>query len=416
MSFPLMLLLPQQPGLVLDTVAVGETTITVTLRTTHDSAICPLCGQPSTQRQSRYQRHIADLTWATYTLVLHLHVRRFFCRNRGCPRRIFCERLSLADAYARYTRRLLTKLTDLAGALGGRPGALLAAQWGITISRTTLLNIVRRHPLPAFPAPRVIGVDEFAFRKRHTYGTIFVDLETHRVIDLLPERSVESCAAWLRAHPTVEVVSRDRSVLYAEAIRLGAPQAQQVADRFHLVQNLTEVIRQCLIRKQVWTLVPTQERPPSAPPIKRRPTTVLPKPVSQAAATRVADAARRHDRYQAVMDAIDAGASQRDVAKTLGVSRATVSRYVKTGAVPQRRPRPDPAPLTPTFRIYKGAGMPIIRHWRNCGKRYGRKATPGLSTWCSASLRPCVPSSVGNRHAGNARLMQLCLHRHGAQK
>jgi len=173
---------------------------------------------------SHYQRTVADLPWGGHTVRLHLHVRKFFCRQPTCSRRVFTERLPhLVHPYARRTARLDSLLSLLAFALGGEPGARLVGRLGMTTSPATLLRLMRRATVPEQPTPRVLGVDDWAFRKGHRYGTILVDLEQEPVVE------------WLKAHPGVEIVSRDRAPAYAEAARKGAPHAVQVADRWHLI-------------------------------------------------------------------------------------------------------------------------------------------------------------------------------------
>jgi transposase len=197
---------------------------------------------------SRYQRHLTDLPWGTRAVRIQLTVRKFLCRNRACGRRIFTERLpELVAAYGRKTYRLMTILQAIGLALGGQAGARLAARLRLPTSPATLLRLVRTAPMPHTPALQAIGVDEWAWRRGHRYGTILVDLATHRVVDLLPDRSAASVAAWLAQHPTITVVCRDRSDLYADGIRRGAPKAVQVVDRFHLVQNLRQALEAFLL-------------------------------------------------------------------------------------------------------------------------------------------------------------------------
>ena len=170
-------------------------------------------------------------------------MRKFFCDNPTCPRQIFTERLlTVAAPWARRTRRLTQLLLAFGLALGGEAGARLIARLGLRPRPDTLLRMVQAAPVPDAGTPQSIGVDEWAWRRGQRYGTILVNLEDHRVLDLLPERSGESVAAWLAQHPTVTIVCRDRSALYADGIRRGAPNAVQVVDRFHLVKNLRETV------------------------------------------------------------------------------------------------------------------------------------------------------------------------------
>jgi transposase len=200
-------------------------------------APCPLCHTPATRVHSRYHRALADVPWGAYAVRIQLQVRKWFCDMSTCPRRIFTERLPTVVApWARRTLRLAHRLLAYGLALGGEAGARLAASLGLAPSPATLLRLVQAAAAPAPVTPRIIGVDEWAWRRGQRYGTILVNLEDHRVLDLLPERSAESVAAWLAQHPTVRVICRDRGALYADGIHRGAPQAVQVVDRFHLVK------------------------------------------------------------------------------------------------------------------------------------------------------------------------------------
>jgi transposase len=209
-------------------VAVEDASVQVQLMAVAPTASCPDCTMPSSSIHSRYQRRLADLPWGSLAIHIRLTVRKFVCRHTDCPRRIFTERLpDLVATYARKTYRLTTALRAIGLALGGNAGARLAARLRLPVSAAALLRLVRGAPLPPPPALQIVGVDEWAWRPGHRYGTILVNLASHRVVDLLPERSAATVAAWLAQHPTIVVVCRDRSPLYADGIRRGAPRRRR---------------------------------------------------------------------------------------------------------------------------------------------------------------------------------------------
>lgn len=241
--------------------------LTLVVRATRAQAECPRCHRSSTRVHSYYTRKVADLPWHGVPIRLHLRTRRFRCRNSLCLTRIFCERLPRVVAhYGRKTVRLDDALRLIGFLLGGEAGSRATLKLAMTVSPDTLLRRVRAAVKPCAPTPRVLGVDDFAFRRGRRYGTILVDMERHRVIDLLPDREAATLNAWLKAHPGVEVVSRDRSPTYAAAINEGAPGAMQVADRFHLLMNVREALEKVMMRQNRLLRSRSLATPPSTAP------------------------------------------------------------------------------------------------------------------------------------------------------
>jgi transposase len=223
--------------------------ITVTLRAASQTAACPWCATVAKRVQSRYIRHLHDLPSSERAIHLLVEVRRFFCSKKTCHRNIFAERFPLlALPHAQRTIRLQQTLRMLGFALGGQAGARVSKQLRLKASRDTILRLVRGSDLPAPAPPRVVGVDEWAWKRGRRYGTRLCDLERRMPLEGLPHRSGETVAAWFKKHPSIEVISRDRSAEFAAAASQGAPQALQVADRWQLGKNVAETLSPVLAR------------------------------------------------------------------------------------------------------------------------------------------------------------------------
>ena len=345
----------------------------VAARTTGKRARCPCCGCRSRRRHSRYQRTLADLACGGHRVIIHLQAQRFWCLVRRCARKVFCERVpDLAAAWARRSRRLQERLRDIAFGLGGEAGSRQAAADRTPVSGRTLLRLLRATTVPAAGAVRVLGIDDWARRKGHTYGTILVNLETHRVVDLLPDRTADTVAAWLRDHPEVEIISRDRGGAYAEAARQGAPQARQIADRWHLLCNLGDALERLLGRehdrlRRAADAVAQQPAPVAAAPapLPGETSPDAPAPASLSVASvdempaptaaereREANRQRRLARYDEVTALAAQGLGIATIAKRLGMARKTVRRFLRAGRFPERVERTGSSGRLASFEAY----------------------------------------------------------------
>lgn len=220
----------------------NDDSITIVARAIQPTAICPKCKVPSSSLKSRYVRQLSDLPWHNVAVRIELRARKFRCRNELCSQKVFCERFEkVAAPFSRRTIRLAQAIKFLAFALGARAASRTAFKFGFQTGKDVFLRVMRRVDFKRKEENNrvsVLRVDDFAFRRGLSYGTILVDLESRAPVDLLPDRTAETLSKWLAAHPEIEIVSRDRSTVYAEAVREGAPQAVQVADRWHLLDLL----------------------------------------------------------------------------------------------------------------------------------------------------------------------------------
>jgi transposase len=389
-------------------------TIRVELASGRSSAPCPACATPSARVHSRYQRILADLPWQGLAVQLRLETRRFFCEAASCPRRIFAEQFpGLVAARGRRSTRLTALLSAVGLALGGEPGARLVADLGLQTSPDTLLRLVRAVSTPAKTPVRVLGVDDWAKRRGHKYGTILVDLERHEVIDLLADREAATLCAWLQRHPEVQIISRDRASAYAEGAREGAPQAVQVADRWHLLKNVGDALERLLQGQPMALRAATQADAAAVPPPAAEetremiaPTVTTPVPQRQGLGDR-----RLQERYEQVMALAADGQSSRAIRRQTGLSRVTIRKYLRAAACPVRAPRAGMlAPGSRWERLLRERWDAGCQNANALWKELCSEGFPGaagivrrhVGVWRSAQGRRGRPSARSGEHAAPA--------------
>ena len=392
LSSLLYVLSPAPATLQVETVSLAGEILHVVVCTMAVVASCPSCGAHSSRVHSRYSRTLADLPCCGVQVQLTLQVRRFFCDQSDCPQRTFAERLpKVAPPYARRTTRLRASLIPVAFTAGGKPGAALLRHLQVAgASRDTLLRLIRQTPSTSAheDPPQVVGVDDWAWKRGQRYGTILCDLKRRRPLDLLPDREATSTASWLAQYPGITVVSRDRGGTYADAARQGAPEAVQVADRWHLLKNLGDALEEFLRRERIQ--LPLADRTSTAVA-----EVVLPEdPVPGGTKAAAAPVSRRQAHFTQVHTRHQAGASIRAIAQELNVARNTVRRYLRSTHCPEwqrgrRRTRLDPYHEYLVQRWAAGChnGRQLYRELQARGYRGGRSQVSGFV----AQLREQLP-------------------------
>jgi transposase len=294
-------LLPHLSGVLVERVEHADAGVVIWGRVRAAAGVCPSCGGQSGRVHSRYDRRLADDAVASQSTVLRLQVRRFFCATQDCPVRTFAEQVEgLTGKHARRTVLCQAALEHIGVALAGRAGERL----GWVAGRNTLLRLVQALPDPEVGTVTVLGVDDFALRRGHRYATVLIDAVTHRRVDVLPDRTAATLTEWLRQHPDIQMVCRDGSATYAEAIRVGLPHAVQISDRWHLWHNLAAAVEKTVIaHSDCWNTTP--------------------QPADSALA------ARTHDRFAAVHALLEQGVGLLQCARRLGWALNTVKRYAR---------------------------------------------------------------------------------------
>ena len=363
-----MTIFPDLSDLVIEQVSITNE-VTITVRAASATASCPRCETICKRVQSRYTRTLRDLPASGRPVHLIVQVRRFFCEEKTCVRKIFAERFpALTLPRVKFTRRLQEALREMGFVLGGEAGARLGKRLSIPGSPETILRLVKQAQWPAPSSPRVVGIDDWSWKRRLRYGTLICDLESCKPIDVLPDRSVETVSAWFEKHPTVEIVSRDRSSEYAAGISKGVPQALQVADLWHIGKNLAESVQTLLARCRAeirrglqGQTVPEQEREEidPLPEEERRP--------PRSRSVKLAQEGRRAqkaDRYTQVVELHHQGLRAADIASRVGIGERTVHRWLRNGSFPEaRRRRRRPSLIDPYERY--------VLNWWHDGNRNG---------------------------------------------
>jgi len=363
-----MTILANLSDLVIEQVSVTND-VMITARAASPTASCPCCGMISQRVHSHYQRTLRDLPASGRPVHLVLQVRRFFCQEQTCVRHIFAERFpALTLPRVTFTLRLQEALREMGFELGGEAGARLGKKLSYPGSPDTILRLVKGAELPAASSPRVVGLDDWSWKRRLRYGTLICDLESHHPIEVLPDRSVETVSGWFEKHPSIEVVSRDRSSEYAAAIKKGAPQAIEVADRWHLGKNLTESVQTLLARCRAdirrglhLQAIPEQKRGEVELVLKEE---KRPARTRREEAARLARRAQKLDRYEQVLELHDQGLTVADIGSRIGISGRTVQRWLAHGSFPEaRRRRRRPSLIDPYERY--------VLQWWQAGNRNG---------------------------------------------
>jgi transposase len=340
----LYLLFPHLSGLQVDKVEDAGDAVLITARSRAAEAACHQCGLSSAQVNSRYWRRLHDLAVGGRAVMIDLEVRRFFCGNPECELRTFAEQVpAVAQRHQRRTPLLRGQLEAIALALAGRAGARLASALGTRVSRTTLIRLIRALPDPGIGQVTVLGVDDFAKRRGHSYATILIDMDTHRPVDVLEDRQAETLTQWLKDHPGVQVICRDRAGAYAEGAREGAPDAIQVADRFHLWQNLCDAVEKTVISCRADLKEPALG--PGDPEPGSSASSVSAETAGPAANQDPAEgrlAIRARERHAAVHDLLAEGRTHTQICAMLGLSPKTVRKFIRAATPEQVTAGPRP--------------------------------------------------------------------------
>jgi transposase len=333
-----MTILPDLSDLIIEQVSVTDG-VTITVHAASPMACCPCCGTICKRIHSHYTRTLHDLPASGRLVHLNVRVRRFFCQEHACRRNIFAERFpSLTLPRVKFTVRLQEALREMGFESGGEGGARLGKKLSYPGSPDTILRLIKHTQLPIVSSPRVVGIDDWSWKRGLRYGTLICDLETNKPIDVLGDRSVQTVSAWFEQRPSVEIVSRDRSSEYAAAISKGAPQALQVADLWHIAKNLAESVQTLLARCRAEIRHGVQGQAiPERVPEEREPVLKQALRPARSRSVEVAREGRRAqklDRYEQMMELHQQGVKVADIASRMGIGERTLHRWLAHGSFP----------------------------------------------------------------------------------
>ena len=354
----LSVLLPHLAGLAVEGFTDTGDRVFVRARPAAPQAPCPDCGVLSGKRHDGYDRFLRDLAAWGRQVVIRLRVRVLECVNPGCARETFAEQVTgLTSPWARVTPLLAEALQAVGSVLAGRAGSALAGKLGMPASRWRMLRLVLGLPEEALAAaPRALGIDDFAFKRGRTYGTVLIDMETGKIIDVLPDRETPTVRKWLEDHPGAAVICRDRGTGYGSACRQGAPDAVQVADRWHLLHNLGDAVRKAAAA----ALAGHQHQQEQQEQQEEKGKAPLPAP-PEPEPPRAEEIRQLH---AAVRRLLDSGATKPAIARELGICKLTVIKYAAAATAAELIPARQPSAVDP-YKDY------LIRRW-NEGARDAR--------------------------------------------
>jgi transposase len=414
----LALLFPQLAGLRVHRIEDNGDAVVITASCTASSGSCPACGSVSARVHGGYSRTVADGAAGGRPVLIILRVLRFLCTCQSCPKGTFAVQAN--GLTSRYCRRSIPLTGMLAGfglELAGRAGARLASRLGIAVHSSTILRLVAGLPgRGAGTAPEILGIDDFALRKGHVYGTVLVNMETGDVVDMLADREAATVEAWLKAHPGAAVICRDRAGAYAEGARNGAPGAIQVADRWHMWHNLAGYAektagrhRACLLEAARETAAADDEdeaaggEPQDAGPEDQAP----PDGIPDESGPEPRLATRTRERYADIRARLDAGQSRAAIIRATGLSPKTVNRFARAESVDEllvkalaRESRLDEFKPYLCRRWNEGARDASVLHaelrqqgWAGSARTVRRYIAPFRATGAAPEPPPAVPKT-----------------------